>query len=96
MQCEPEFARLKLDLEVAKERAMLQEDRVGWSFSRAQLERADAAVKKQKEVESNFLEYTEKLQATYEKKKQTEADIPCRKQEMKGLHGTWIETVDLF
>lgn len=88
-QGEPEFARLKQELEDvnSQPRALEGTFRTAAELERHRVEMADAAIEKKLAVQAAFKEHGGKLQAIYEKRGRIEADMSRRTQEIKQLKG---------
>eukprot|EP00884_Botryococcus_braunii_P009363 jgi/Botrbrau1/18428/Bobra.0072s0020.2 len=93
-QGEPEFERLKRELEEMKNQPRGLE---GTFRTQAEMERhraqlADQAIEEQLEVQTAFREHGNKLQKIYEGRQRTEVEMARREQEIKQLNG-WKGTV---
>lgn len=92
LQGEPEFDRLKREVEEVKSH---QRGLEGGSYrSAAELERhraalADAAIEEQIEVQTAFRETGQRLQRIYDHRRETELNMARREQEMKQLSSEW-------
>lgn len=88
-QGEPEFERLKRELDEVKNQPRGLE---GTFRSAAEMERhraqmADAAIEEQLEVQTAFREHGARLQGIYDKRQRTEMEIARKEQEIKQLKG---------
>ena len=89
VQGEPEFERLKRELEEVKNQPRGLE---GTFRSAAEMERhraqmADAAIEEQLEVQTAFREHGARLQGIYDKRQRTEMEVARKEQEIKQLKG---------
>ncbi|BDA41097.1 probable inactive ubiquitin carboxyl-terminal hydrolase 54 at C-terminar half [Coccomyxa sp. Obi] len=93
-QGEPEFERLKRELEEVKNapRGLEGTFRTAAEMERHRAQLADAAIEEQLEVQTAFREHGARLQAIYDKRQRTDVEIARREQEMKQLQG-WKQTV---
>jgi hypothetical protein len=105
MQGEPEFERLKRELEEVKNapRGLEGTFRTAAEMERHRAQLADAAIEEQLEVQTAFREHGARLQGIYEKRQRTDVEMARREQEMKQLHGapvfckpSELEPVDMF
>ncbi len=88
-QGEPEFERLKRELEEVKNapRGLEGTFRTAAEMERHRAQLADAAIEEQLEVQTAFREHGARLQAIYDKRQRTDVEIARREQEMKQLQG---------
>ena len=88
-QGEPEFERLKRELEEVKNapRGLEGTFRTAAEMERHRAQLADAAIEEQLEVQTAFREHGARLQAIYDKRQRTDVEIARRDQEMKQLQG---------
>ncbi len=89
LQGEPEFERLKRELEEVKNapRGLEGTFRTAAEMERHRAQLADAAIEEQLEVQTAFREHGARLQGIYEKRQRTDVEMARREQEMKQLHG---------
>lgn len=88
-QGEPEFERLKRELEEVKNapRGLEGTFRTAAEMERHRAQLADAAIEEQLEVQTAFREHGARLQAIYDKRQRTDVEVARRDQEMKQLQG---------
>lgn len=93
-QGEPEFDRLKRELEEVKNqpRGLEGTFRTAAEMERHRAQLADAAIEEQLEVQTAFREHGARLQGIYDKRQRTEHEMVHREQEIKQLQG-WAQTV---
>ncbi|KAK9806100.1 hypothetical protein WJX72_001362 [[Myrmecia] bisecta] len=93
-QGEPEFERLKRELEEVKNqpRGLEGTFRTAAEMERHRAQLADAAIEEQLEVQTAFREHGSRLQGIYDNRQRTELEMARREQEMKQLQG-WKATV---
>lgn len=88
-QGEPEFERLKRELEEVKNapRGLEGTFRTAAEMERHRAQLADAAIEEQLEVQTAFREHGARLQSIYDKRQRTDVEMARREQEMKQLQG---------
>jgi chromosome segregation ATPase len=88
-QGEPEFDRLKRELEEVKNqpRGLEGTFRTAAEMERHRAQLADQAIEEQLEVQTAFREHGSRLQVIYDKRQRTEIEMARREQEMKQLNG---------
>ncbi|KAK9841198.1 hypothetical protein WJX74_001758 [Apatococcus lobatus] len=93
-QGEPEFDRLKRELEDVKNqpRGLEGTFRTAAEMERQRAQLADAAIEEQLEVQTAFREHGARLQNIYDRRQRTEIEMARREQEIKQLQG-WRQTV---
>lgn len=94
LQGEPEFERLKRELEEVKNqpRGLDGTFRSAAEMERHRAQMADAAIEEQLEVQTAFREQGARLQSIYDKRQRTEMEIARKEQEikqLKGVAGVW-------